>query len=144
MEMVVEVMKQTPKEKKFNHPSVRKVLSFKGPFIYKECYASNTLVWQNLVRCIKSFKIFLLKTIFCRASNASELDDIHSLAFTCFLVRGVCTHFVNLLLPVHLCLFSSETEHLSISHIEGFGSPSHVVHAHQKWFSVDLIHFSII
>ena len=31
--MVVEVMKQTPKEKKFNHPSVRKVLSFKGPFI---------------------------------------------------------------------------------------------------------------
>ena len=73
--------------------------------LYKGWYASNTPVWQNLVRCVKSLKIFLLKTILWRASNASELGDIPPFVFTCCLVRDGWTHFVNLLLPVHSCLF---------------------------------------
>ena len=101
-------------------------------------------MWQNLVRCVKSFKTFLLKTIFCRASNTSKLGDIYSFAFTCFLVRSGCTHFVNLLLPVHSCLFWMWNRTLIHFSRRSSGSPSHVAHAHQKWFPIDLIHFSII
>ena len=108
--------------------------------LYKGWYASNTPVWQNLVRCVKSLKIFLLKTIFWRASNASELDDISSFVFTCCLVRDGWTHFATSPFMFVLDLKQNTYPFLTRSS----GSPSHVADAHQKWFPIDLIHFSII
>lgn len=75
----------------------------------------------------------------CTALNASDFGDIHSFALICFLVRGGCTHFVNLVLPVHLCFFWMWKRTLIYFLRRSSVSPSHVAHAHQKWFPIDFI-----
>ena len=80
-------------------------------------------------------------------SKASDFGEIHSLAFFCFFVSRGCAQFLNFLQPVQLCLFWTWKRMLIHFSRNNSTSPSHVahvVHAHQRWFPIDLIHFLII
>ena len=61
--------------------------------------------WYTIVNfgLNQPLKVFLQSTMDWRASNTSDLGDIHSFALICFFVNFWWTHIVNLLWPVHSC-----------------------------------------
>ena len=80
-----------------------------------------------------------------RASNASDIGDIHSFALICFFLNFCWAHFFfNILWPANSCfpwIWKRILIHFSCKSSK---SPSLVAQAHQKVFPIDFTHFESI